>query len=310
MRKTMNTARQMKPATKPATTPDMMMKTKTNAKKAPLRVRLRVLMLAAAFSLLPPSPAAAHEFWMKSEPYSPVAGAAVDLTLWFGEYYAGEGTPFIASHLTLFSQYSAGGEQDLLPRLPRAIAAPRWPVQAGAAGTQMLALDTGPSVISLAPDKFSAYLHDEGLDTVNRIRVATGRADTPGRERYRRNVKTLLRVGGASDGTYAVRTGQRLEIVPLSDPLAARPGETLALQLFFDRKPLADALLKAWIRREEGGPQVMQIRARTDADGRAGLTLPWAGAWMLSVVHMIPAVGAADADWDSYWGNLTFEMLP
>jgi hypothetical protein len=29
---------------------------------------------------------------------------------------------------------------------------------------------------------------------------------------------------------------------------------------------------------------------------------------MVSVVHMIPARGVANADWDSFWGNLTFAL--
>jgi hypothetical protein len=54
---------------------------------------------------------------------------------------------------------------------------------------------------------------------------------------------------------------------------------------------------------------LLLIKARTDAAGVVAISLPYAGEWMVSVVRMIPATGAPNADWDSYWGNLTF-LLP
>ena len=56
------------------------------------------------------------------------------------------------------------------------------------------------------------------------------------------------------------------------------------------------------------GDQTLMIRARTDAAGRAAFDLPYAGTWMLSVVHMISATGTTAYDYDSLWGNLTFSL--
>jgi uncharacterized GH25 family protein len=118
-------------------------------------------------------------------------------------------------------------------------------------------------------------------------------------------VKTLVGVGGKSDGTYAALTGQRLEIVPAADPLSRAAGDTLAFTLFFDSKPLASALVKAW-HTHDG--QTVIIRTHTGADGKASVTLPFAGVWMLSAVHMIPAEGVSDIDWDSFRSSLSFEL--
>ena len=45
-----------------------------------------------------------------------------------------------------------------------------------------------------------------------------------------------------------------------------------------------------------------------DAEGRVTVTPPWAGTWMASVVHMVPATDSPNHDWDSHWGNLTFAL--
>lgn len=50
------------------------------------------------------------------------------------------------------------------------------------------------------------------------------------------------------------------------------------------------------------------IRAHSTAQGMVRFTLPYDGAWMISAVHMIPATDSAEVDWDSFWGNLTFEL--
>ncbi|MDB5840982.1 MAG: hypothetical protein JWQ23_2934 [Herminiimonas sp.] len=267
----------------------------------------RALFAFASLAVATALPAAAHEYWMWAEPFSPAPGSVAVLSLNVGENFDGEPTPFVIERIAGLRLFSKGGARDLQAHIPRNTALQTLPVQIPEPGTHMLAFDTQPTVISLSADKFHAYLHDEGLDTVIKRREAAGSAATPGRERYRRHVKTLLRAGGSSDATYGVRSGQKLEIVPLADPLARSAGETLEFQLYFDQKPLAGALVKAWNKR---GGQLLVIKARTGADGKAGFTLPWTGPWMISVVHMTAANAASGADWDSYWGNLTFELGP
>jgi hypothetical protein len=184
-------------------------------------------------------------------------------------------------------------------------------VRLATAGTTVLTFDSQPNTIALSADRFHAYLHDEGLDFIKARREATGAAKKPGRERYRRFVKTLLQAQGPSplpaDPTFGVVVGQQLEVVPLNDPLALVPGGQLGIQVLFEGRPLAGALLKAWHKgagQDEG--QTLIIRSFTKADGMATLSLPYAGPWMVSVVHMVPAVGVQNIDWDSLWGNLSF----
>lgn len=270
-----------------------------------MRPRLSCLLFAG-LSCLAALPAAAHEFWLQASPSLAAAGSPVELTLRVGENFEGELTPFVDERTAALRQYAAGAVTDLATRLPRRSALPRLVVPV-AEGTNLIAFDSQPITFSLSADRFHAYLHDEGLDHVIEQRRNAGKEAEPGRERYRRHVKTLVRAGAASDGSYALRTGQRMEITPLSDPFAAAPGATLRFRLTFDGKPLPDVLVKAWHKHQS---QLLIIRTRSDAQGEVALSLPYAGDWMVSAVHMLPAQGAANADWDSFWGNLSFALPP
>ena len=274
------------------------------------------LSLALCTGLLGARIAQAHEFWFEPVTVPLAAGDTARLDLRVGEFFEGEVMGFSATQTAALRQYSASGSKDLRALLPPpsrgAVATLNLPLPAP--GSYLFAFDSQPNQISLAADRFHAYLHDEGLDFIKTQREAAGTAEKPGRERYRRHVKTLLRVGDAAsagaapataDKTYATRTGQRLEIVPSNDPLAMKPGDALGLQVLFDDKPLAGALLKAWNRQ---GGQTLIIRAKTSVDGKATFNLPYAGGWMISVVHMVPVKGAKDIDWDSLWGNLSFKL--
>ena len=150
-------------------------------------------------------------------------------------------------------------------------------------------------------------MHDEGLDFIKLLREDAGTADKPGRERYRRHIKTVIQAGpnAASDKTYSIRTGQRLELVPLNNPLTMKAGSKLGVLVLFDGQPLEGALVKAW--HKQSG-QTLLIRSTTSSAGKVSFNLPHRGGWMLSVVHMLPTRDVPDIDWDSFWGNLSFSL--
>ena len=260
----------------------------------------------------------AHEFWMAPVTAALSVGDTASLALKVGEFFVGDLVGFSALQTVGLRQYTAADIKDLRPLLPQRTAVAALSLPLTTAGVHMIAFESEPSTISLSADRFHAYLHDEGLDFIKAQREAAGTADKPGRERYRRFVKTLLRVNPisnaaqapivpASDMTYATPVGQRLEIVALDDPLSFVPGNSMGVRVLFEEKPLASALLKAWHKLDA---QTTTIRATTDVDGRAILNLPYSGSWMISVVHMVPAKGAKNIDWDSLWGNLSFVVQP
>ena len=276
-------------------------------------------LLAVALFVTAITPVKAHEFWFAPLTGTLLAGDIARLTVRVGEYFEGYLAGLSVPQTIALQQYSAAGTRDLRPLMPAQRMVGEVDVPVTAAGTHLFAFENQPSMISLPADRFNAYLHDEGLEFIIAQREAEGTATTPGRERFRRFVKTLVRANDRpqdaslpagvappkpiDDRTYALETGQRLEIIPVNDPLALRPGGVLELRVLIEKKPLEGALLKAWHKR---GNQTLIIRSRTAADGTASFDLPYAGPWMVSVVHMVKVSGVNDVDWDSLWGNLTF----
>lgn len=244
----------------------------------------------------------AHECWLQPSPFTPAVGAEVKLSIRVGMQFQGEAKPFNPARVQSLRSFSLAGKKDLHPPLDGALS---FATTLAPAGTQVIAYDSPGSLITLEAEKFHSYLREEGLEAIITLRERSGESALPGRERYRRSVKSILQVGGKSDTGYAIRTGQRLELVPQDDPAAVRAGGTIRFLLLLDGRPLAGSLVRAWHR---AGDQLTTLDARSATDGVATFTLPAAGEWMLSTVHMQRTQGDAEADWESLWGNLTFAL--
>lgn len=256
----------------------------------------------------------AHEFWFTPIASPQALGNSVNLRLEVGELFTGEAAGFSIPSTRTLRHYAPGkAPQELRSFLPPDAPEAEVTLELDAPGIHLLTYDSAPQTITLSADKFHAYLHDEGLDFVKTQREQAGTVNQPARERYRRHIKTLIAVGPvpkavqALEPTYAIQAGQRLELTPLRNPLAMGPGDALSIKILFDNRPLTGALVKAWHKHDN---QLVMIRATTSPQGDAVFNLPYAGDWMVSVVHMIPAAqdDAEGVDWDSFWGNLTFHL--
>ncbi len=259
--------------------------------------------LALVFFLT--APLAAHEFWLWPETFSVTPGTAVRVGLRVGENFTGDARPFSPVRAAALRHYSAAGMDNLLARVPAAPGVDSLALVLAKPGTHLLAYDSQPSFITLPPDKFLAYLREDGLEDIAALRQTERKDQTPGRERYRRFVKTLILAGGRSDATFAVHTGQRLEIIPATDPLAAHAGSRVTFAILFEGHPLVGALVRAWHHR---GTDLVVLKGRTAADGTVAFELSDAGPWMISLVHMLPLRDTPGFDWESCWGSLTFAL--
>lgn len=105
---------------------------------------------------------------------------------------------------------------------------------------------------------------------------------------------------------FARLLGHDLELVPLSDPALARPGETLKLRVLFRGQPLRDAEIE----RGDGVTAVQEHaipKFKTDADGVAGVPIVTAGAHMLVIDHRVsPSRTPDQADADLFNATLWF----
>ncbi len=265
-----------------------------------MHLRLLAVLLVAA----PASVGRAHDYWLQPATFTPAVGQRIALTLHVGDHFASEGERGYQKKPTLsFRLHCAGGTIDLAAsaregdRPVARFACPR-------AGTCVAALERDAHLITLGAAKFNRYLKEEGLAAVLAERKKRGEADRPGRERYRRYLKCLLRAGGTGDDTWKKPAGHKLEIVPLTDPTGLKAGQALKLRIVFDGKPLAGATVTAYSR---VGKAVRTRSALTSAAGEASFTLD-SGPCLVRLVHMRRATGDREADWHSFWAALTFAV--
>jgi len=263
------------------------------------------------------APAArAHDFWIRPRTWTPEPNAVLSLELEVGDRFAGEALPREEAFLRRFEFLHDGARGNVVGFEGRAPAGLLRPKEGG---VYVVGFESLPRYLEIGPEKFGAYLVEEGLDGILALREARGETGRPGKERFVRCAKTLLRVAGPAEPPPAAgwdaQVGLALELVPHSDPFSAEP---LCLELRFRGAPLAGALVTAAARDGDAGegatPGLVLLEGRTDEQGR--VTFPiGVGTWLVAATHMTPAApdgsgAAARAEWESHWASLTFQRRP
>lgn len=173
-------------------------------------------------------------------------------------------------------------------------------------GNVIVAVNSKPNGIELAPTEFEKYLKHEGLIHVIQWRENHSEATQPGRERYSKYVKSILLSGQPSD-FYNRAIGYPIEIIPEKNPYVLKPGDFLPVQVLFRGKPASDLQIEmAWL--PPGGKAEIKTAGRTGTDGRLVIPIGARGIWKLHTVLMERCAEPAVADWESFWSSVTFEI--
>jgi uncharacterized GH25 family protein len=263
---------------------------------------LLLLLLPGSFWLL------AHEFWIEPGKTHVAVGEAVPLSVFVGENFMGETWGGNGRRITQYQHFSRAGVEDLLPSLSQKDTVVTLPdFVPTAAGTHLLAFATNNSYIELEPDKFEAYLKEDGLDNALAYRKEHGEQTRNGREAYRRCAKVLIQAGNSPDATYREPGGMTLDILPLKNPARVKAeGGTLRFQVNYEEKALAGALVRLWYKDSASPTQV--FLQRSSAEGEVSFTAQGQGLYMVSVVKMTRLENDPKADWQSVWGSLVFGL--
>jgi hypothetical protein len=173
--------------------------------------------------------------------------------------------------------------------------------RAASPGVACLVLSTDESEIRLKPEAVDEYLAEiQATPAVLQTWKRQKDRRQPWVEHYTKEAKTYLRSGNDQAGWPALaQVGQRLELVPQTDPTRLQAGDHLQLQLLLDGKPLGDTALRLYT-----GSAVDQA-TRTDAQGLARFGLARSGPHLVAVtVLQVPA--ASDDAWTSHFATLGF----
>jgi hypothetical protein len=230
-------------------------------------------------------PLLAHDMWIEPSAFFVENGQSVAVKLRVGENLLGDPLPRSSQLIQEFVVEDAAGRRAIVGREGMD---PAGFLRVMNPGPQVIGYFSKPSRVELPADKFNEYLAQEGLDSIVALRARRRETGADAKESFVRCAKSLLNSG--SDRAL----GFPLELV--SETMA---GESLAVQLLYEKRPLAGTLVVAMNRMN---PALKQT-ARTDKNGRVKLKLGGNGLWMIKAVHMVPS----GAEYLSYWASVTFE---
>ncbi len=180
-------------------------------------------------------------------------------------------------------------------------------VKTGGPGTYVASASTRPNIIALSGEDFNLYLKDDGIPDELEARRRAGELNRGVRERYSKHIKALLQVGTARTESYATALGYPAELLPLTNPYSLRVGQTLRLQTLVDGKPAANQYV-LYGGRTPSGARIEQRNVRSDSKGVAAIPLAERGVWYVKFINMARLTGDPDADYESKWATITFEV--
>ena len=258
-------------------------------------IALLTAVLAASASL------SAHDFWIEPTGFMADIGRVLGVKLRVGQDFHGDPVPRSDALIGDFVVVDAGGRRQVVGRDG---SDPAGLLRVTSQGLMVIGYRSRPSPVTLPADKFSEYLKEEGLDAVIAARARSQASQRDGREIFSRAAKSLVRSGAMGSGAGDRALGFPIELVAERNPYQMRVGEPLPVRLTYNNAPLAGALVVAFNQRHP----FHKLRVRSDRDGRAAFTIDEPGPWMVKAVHMVPASAGSNADWESFWASLTFEM--
>jgi uncharacterized GH25 family protein len=253
--------------------------------------------------------ARAHEFWLQPDTFFAQPGQVVNIEVLVGEHFQGERSEGKKNRISQYTHWTGSTKEEIAPKLTEGHYG-SVPLKLATPGTHLIAFANTNKYLEMRADSFLLYLQEDGLDPVIQWRKQHNQTQKRSREFYRRCVKTLIQVGPphVQDSSYSCDTGMPLEIIPNQNPYNLKPGATLSFTVLFENKPLANALVRYWNRAaiSHSAPAAFtEQQQRTDAKGQVRFELK-AGNNMISLVQMVSYADTKQADWQSYWGSLTF----
>jgi len=243
----------------------------------------------------------AHDFWIEPTGFMADLGRIVGVKLRVGQDFHGDPVPRSDELIGDFVVVDASGRRQVIGRDG---SDPAGLLRVTSPGLMVIGYRSRPSPVTLPADKFTAYLTEEGLETVIDARARGQASQRDGREIFSRAAKSLVRSGAMAADSGDRALGFPIELVAERNPYQMRAGESLPVRLTYRNAPLAGALVMAFNQRYP----YLKKRVRSDQNGRATFTIDEPGPWLVKAVHMVPAPAGSNADWESFCASLTFEM--
>jgi uncharacterized GH25 family protein len=245
----------------------------------------------------------AHEFWIQPDKFIYKRGEMINLRFLAGENFTGENwsgnkEKVQSLHLHFADVVDSNLDDNLTDNKGDSIQFAIYEE-----GTAMVTLNTKNSFIDLEAKEFNTYLQNEGLIEALAYRKEHGDTTKKGTERYQRSVKTIFQVGKNKTSVFKKRTVLPLDIIPDENPYSVAKDGKFKLRILFRGNALKKTKIKVW---HKANNKMSVKDYETDDRGEVKIFLSLRGEWMVSCVKMVRLEDDPDAEWQSYWGSLTW----
>ncbi|MGH2568900.1 MAG: DUF4198 domain-containing protein [Bacteroidota bacterium] len=248
----------------------------------------------------------AHDCFLMAKPFRTKSGSNVKISIHIDDLFPGKHVAWNPDRVTRFHHWYGRTLLDSVVPEPVEDSSGVF-VSVEQPGLHLFVVDWSHRFIELEAKLFTKYLQSEGLDQIVQLRKEHNEVNKPGRERYSRYIKTFVTTGEGNVDAYRHIVGQALELIPLDNPYAKKIGDTLRVRLLFQGKPIAGAKVSATYEGATTKPDTHAQSVRTNKEGVAAFRITHKGVWLVRTVHM-QAAETPEADWESWWASVTFEV--
>ena len=253
----------------------------------------------------------AHEFWFQPQKFFYSIREVAKIRFVVGENLEGENWNGNKSRIIELAHFTPSGNVlDISANLSENKGdSVQLPLQEE--GTHMITFLSTNSFISLDAEKFNEYLKEDGLDNVALYRKENHEENKKSTEHYQRSIKTILQVGEKITDACTKPTSLPLDIIPDTNPYVIplqgfkQSQLKVRFRVLFNNEPLNNALVRIWYHM----PGKAGVRVDSFITNKKGWITAdrHPGRCMISCVHMEHTPEDKEAEWQSYWGSLSFE---
>ena len=244
----------------------------------------------------------AQEFWMSPDKYIYKRGEKINIRFFTGKNFEGRNWKGNKENIRSLKLYYGGVEDDLSEYISDQ-PGDSLAMKILDEGTNLIAFNSTDSFIETEASLFQEYLQEEGLMNVIDYRKENNESGSRGREQYQRNAKTLVQVGTKKDNSHSVSTVLPVDIIPLTNPYNLKYQDSLKVKIFFLNSPAVNSLVRIW---HHFNGKTVKSALTSNEKGEIKFPVSTTGKWMVSMVKMIRLEYDPCAEWQSYWGSLTW----
>ncbi len=275
--------------------------TEAKVKKISSMAFLLFFITLSGFSMVSAGNAMAHSFWLNATDflpdYSEKFGAKSIIYMGYGHHYPVH--DFLQpDDLESYEHIMPGGEKNNLTSgnsgyLETSVKLPK-------PGLHIIAASLKPGFYTMS---------EENGRIKHSMEPKTGLKNVVKSVYHHRFAKALLVAGDSSGDGYKQVLGQKIEIIPQSDPTTLKTGDMLSIQVLLDGNPAkyfnVNATYAGFSSKDD-----YAFYTKTDSKGMAQVRIIHYGPWLIRVDDYIKAKDdmAEKCDFMHYTATLTFEV--